>query len=221
MTHTLYSVGIITHPHRQHMADTLADTMSEHASVEMFTDTQNFGARKNAQTAWEWMASNTNTEWVLMLEDDAIPVDSIGTQLRCALPVAPTQAVSFYTGTGYPEVWQPVIREALDSAPDTTWFTAHGLCHGVALAIHRDIIGPMTHRLAGWPSVPIDQAIDTWVRYQARQPIAHSRPSLFDHADTEPLATHTWTKRLPRKAWRHGTRTVWDTTSYHIGQPSR
>ncbi|AXQ65017.1 glycosyltransferase [Mycobacterium phage Renaud18] len=191
------AIGIVGHMSRLHMAETLADTVhADYVSVDDGT----LGCEGNHQKVWNHLAAK-DTDWTVVLEDDAVPCNNFHEQLTQALAVAPTPIVSLYLGTSHPTHWQPAIQHTMNTT-DAPWITSRHLLHAVAVCIHTNLL-PFRYP----HGYPIDQGITWWARRHKHQ-VSYTRPSLIDHADQQPVIT----RRRPthtRRAWEHGTRTHW------------
>ncbi len=182
-------------------------------------DNGELGCERNHYRAWEHLNDFATTEWSIVLEDDAQPVEDFNQQAAQALAAAPTPIVSFYLGKLRPPHWQNAIRAATEQAvrTDAHYVTATHLLHAVAVAIRTDLIADMLAH-ARTSRRPWDFTIAAWA-LQDHHPVAYTWPSLVDHADGPPAITKHPDKapRPPgRKAWQVGTRTTWEPSTTHM-----
>lgn len=204
----MYRISIVAHQARADAAHALFDRVG---STHMAMDNGFWGCRRNHIKAWTYLADSP-TEWALVVEDDAEPVDGFRTQMEQVLTAAPTSIVSLYLGRGYPPQLQERCYQATAAADreQACWIVADNHLHGVAVAIKTELIGDMLTWVRQSPQ-PIDYAIRDWARHHQHL-IGFTHPSLVDHADTDSLAQHEGdgsTRTIPRKAWRVGTRDRW------------
>lgn len=218
------TVGIVAHVAREEHAWQLADTVD----AESITyDDGTLGCLGNHLRVWR-KYENHPQDWIVVLEDDAVPCPQFRAQLAAALAAAPAPIVSLYLGTGYPTHWQDSIRQVtmLADHADTAWILARHLLHAVGVAIRVEMLpGMLAHihqasRARVDRSVlplPIDEAITEWAQDRDHS-IAYTWPSLVDHADEGTLAAHQdgATRTEPRRAWRHGTRDHWSPSSVEL-----
>lgn len=179
-------------------------------------DNGDLGANGNHVRVWSHL-SHYNTDWTIVLEDDAQPITSFPIHAVCALDAAPTPIVSFYLGRSRPPQWQQRIQDALAKADanNAHWITTNRLLHAVAVAVQTPLITPMLAHIAVKRYLPIDEAIGHYARTNSI-PIAYTVPSLVNHNDTTPsISPHRdGDKRPPgRVAWRTGTHTNWNQES--------
>lgn len=204
----MVTIGIVAHVDRFKQASDLREQV--HAQYVAY-DSGALGCTANHLRVWGHLA-HAETPWVLVLEDDALPVNGFHAQLAMVLAVAPSPVVSFYLGTGNPIHWQRPIERALfkRQIERSHWLTCKHLLHAVAVAIRTDLVPSMVASVRH-DSAPIDEAISRWAGKQ-RLTVSYTVPSLCDHADTPSVIDkhpdgHARTK--PRKAWRIGTRHEW------------
>lgn len=220
-----YAIGIVAHNDRFDMAYRLSRQTD--AQIVCF-DSGELGAFGNHLQVWKALSETcTGADWLIVLEDDAQPVDTFHAQLRLALDAAPTPVVSLYLGRSRPADVQRPLRELIHAGLDSPWILAPRMLHAVAIAIRADLVPHMTDTLMQAPYVfaPIDQAIGMWTRaHTAQQQVSYAWPSLVDHADTgsvilqhedgQPrgpiIPTDTGIPVLERRvAWKVGTRADW------------
>lgn len=212
------NIAIVAHHERKEQAKALADLVdADHISMDLGDK----GANKNHRDAWTWHQHHY-ADWAVTLEDDAVPCKDFRNELEKALTVTPTHLVSLYLGRMKPEGWQDTIEHALLRADKekACWITgAHNL-HAVGIACSGQIVRALTYTLALYSVYPTDEAISLWCSRNAVD-LAHSVPSLVDHADIPTLIRHgDGEERIPgRVAWRHGTRRKWSSTSVPLIAP--
>lgn len=203
------AIGIVAHISRLSTAEWLAKTVdAEYLSV----DDGSLGAERNHCRVWRWL-SEQPADWVICLEDDALPVPDFRNQLAQVLEVAPTPIVSAYLGKLRPPKYQRAIEGALNraDAEDAHWITSNHLLHAVGVAVRSRLVTDMLNNL---PVLPIDLAIARWARAH-KYGIAYTVPSLVGHRDKPSLIAHPdGIARTPgRVAWRVGTRDHWTSAS--------
>lgn len=225
----MINIGVVAHIDRLETAETLADKVG---AEFMTVDSGNLGAGRNHEKAWQWL-EDSDSEWSVVLEDDAIPITGFRKELQVALLNAPLPIVSLYLGRFRPPHWQNSIASVI--ASPASWLLADELLHHVGVAIRSDRVSNMLDSISAdsdyvWGKIPIDEAIGRWARKRG-YPVAYSHPSLVDHDHSMPTvikhhlsqhATETGTRDDPRelrKAWVMGTRR-WDSTTARIPPPS-
>jgi GR25 family glycosyltransferase involved in LPS biosynthesis len=211
------TIGVVAHEKRRDHAEQLA-TLIEADVVMMDDRTQHLGCEANHRRTWHAL-SNSSTEWVVVLEDDAIPVPDFRHQLTQALAVAPTDIVSLYLGRSKPTYWQPQIERFTQQADHdgAHWITSPTAIHAVGLAVRTTTL--QHHRHNVW--LPPDQALTRWAEKNGHL-ISYCWPSLLEHADlpTTIRQHRDGMARTPgRVAWRTGTRDAWDDSSVHMAHP--
>jgi hypothetical protein len=204
-------IGIVAHTSRLDQANTLADKVN---ATYISVDDGTLGCNGNHKKVWAHL-SEQHTEWSILLEDDAIPVDGFIDQAQQALAVTPGHVVSFYLGRHHiPTLdWEQRKQRAIAQADsnEAHWLTTNHLLHAVAVAIPTQQIPSMWHHINKMPDVfPIDEAITHWA-YNTGRTVAYTWPSLIDHADQPTTFRHP--DKMPRPpgriAYRTGTHTHW------------
>lgn len=201
----------------------LGDVLYDKVNADvMSVDSGIVGCTTNHIRTWTKLLQHGG-DWLVVLEDDAIPVEGFRDYLAMALHDPPTDIVSLYLGQGYPTAWQRFIKKAVASKEATYILSTHVL-HGLALAIKTDLVNDML-RMVAWMSQeqrqwPIDEQITHWARERGHA-IAYTKPSLVDHADGETLVEPghhgiirdgQGTNGIKRVAWEVGTSARWDKT---------
>lgn len=210
---TTIKIGVVAHTARMSHAQTLSDKVD--ATVVSFDDGM-LGAQRNHIKVWTNLVQH-GADWLVVLEDDAVPVDDFRYQLRQALINAPTDIVSLYLGTGYPKAWQRFIKKAVTegSKAGANYIVSTHLLHGVGTAIRYDLAQDML-RMLKWMNQdqrqwPLDEQITDWARRRGHK-IAYTKPSLVNHMDGPSTIKHPDGdgRELPRHAWEVGTRHTWN-----------
>ncbi|WP_230492911.1 hypothetical protein [Martelella alba] len=187
---------VVGHHARRAMASNLAWSLGENCTL--LIDEIDSGANANHRRALEWAAEQDCR--VVVLEDDAIPVDGFQVLVSDWLARFPDSLCSFYLGTGRPPQYQMQIAERLIAADKARadYITLPRLIHGVCYSVppqHLDRV------LSRWNTTKAaDYAIGD--AYGCR--IVYPCYSLVDHADGQPVERHSdaapRTER--RRAWR-------------------
>lgn len=222
----LIPVAVVAHNTREKRAERLADFVN----AEFLTlDDGSLGPGRNHVVAWEWLAEG-DSQWSVVLEDDAMPVKGFQEQLAAMLKRAPDPVVSLYLGRGRPRHWQPSIQQVI-TRPEH-FLRAPELLHHVGVAVRNTHLSSMLAFLGhqNLRRVPIDEAVGRWVRHR-RIMVSYCNPSIVDHDANIPtsILTHTSTHaaetgrrddpREVRKAWQHGTRVLWTSQAALIPIP--
>lgn len=202
-------IGIVAHESRTQKALNL---FHEIGADKIYFDDGTLGCEGNHRWAWADLARNAeDDEFLVVIEDDALPCNDFREQLDAALRVAPTDVVSLYLGKSRPIQWQGFVRQAVSRAglEDACWITANAMLHAVGVAIRGpDLVESMLNRTSQ-SSRPIDDRITMWVR-QFGHEVSYCWPSLVDHDDALPTTVVDRQVREPgRVAWRSGTRSRW------------
>lgn len=203
-----HTVGVVAHQQRATQAQALAASIN--AEI-LHMDDGTHGCHGNHHRAWQWHTENTHTEWAVVLEDDALPVQDFRTQLTAALDAAPTDIISLYLGRQRPAPFQQRNKRATTKATNTGahWITSPHMMHAVAAAIRTQLIPEFLQHPHHY--TPPDELISTWARTNNR-PIGYTWPSLVDHADGPTLVVHPdgRPRKAGRIAWQVGTRDTWN-----------
>lgn len=149
-------------------------------------------------------------DWLVIVEDDAIPVPGFRTEASAALRCAPTELVCLYLGTGNPSGnIQRGIREAIGTPGP--WFTADFFVGAVGWAVRSHLVPDLLKDIERRD----DELPLRVTRWSQKRGIltSYTRPSLVDHLDIDStiasMPTHERAK-MPRKAWEFGSRQNWE-----------
>lgn len=197
-----FAIGIVAHESRLDQASALlAATSAEVISI----DDGKLGCTGNHLHVLKTLAT-LGAEWVVVLEDDALPCPNFRDHLAQVLTDAPSPVVSLYLGTGrwageVTSVIEPHVRHLIDEADATgsTFIEHHKLWHAVAYAIRSDMLADVIDTVSAC-RLPIDQGISRWLKVTGNR-AAYSWPSHVDHEDGE-RTINTGDIDVPRKAWK-------------------
>ncbi|MFX2636728.1 hypothetical protein [Enterobacter hormaechei] len=185
---------VVGHHSRTGHAQRLAALLDAHLLI----DDGNHGANWNHRRALEW--ADEQPCRVVVVEDDAMPVDLFFTPVTSWLKRFPDTLISFYLGTGRPPQYQMQIAERLIVADKTQadYITLPRLIHGVCYSVPPQHIERVLSR---WDSSkPADYAVGD--AYGGA--VVYPCYSLVDHADGVPVERHSDSAQRTerRRAWR-------------------
>lgn len=121
-------------------------------------------------------------ERVVIMEDDAIPVEWFLERASDWIDWFPDRLISFYLGTGRPHEWQPRVDRALEHAEDD-FITLPTLIHGVCYTLPPDQVGRVLDRMRRG-------AADYAVGRAWAGPVLYPVESLVEHRDTGSVERH-------------------------------
>ncbi|MDH2557160.1 hypothetical protein [Enterobacter roggenkampii] len=185
---------VVAHHTRIGHAQRLAALLDAHLLI----DDGNRGANWNHRRAIEWAAEQPCR--VVVLEDDALPVQGFTDKITEWLVRFPDDMLSFYLGTGRPPQYQKEIADWLIVADKSRadFITLRRLIHGVCYSIPPQHLNRVLSR---WhSSKPADYAVGD--AYGGA--VVYPCYSLVDHADGEPVERHpdSAPRTERRRAWR-------------------
>lgn len=136
---------------------------------------------------------------VLILQDDALPVEGFRGLAEAAITERPEHVISYYLGTGRPMQAEAraLIRQA--DRNNATWLTMTKLHWGVAWSIPTTMLPSLNTFLASHHG-PTDRATGQWMSVNQHR-CHYTWPSLVDHADGDTLV-HDTQPAVQRHAWR-------------------
>jgi hypothetical protein len=208
------AIGMVAHTQREERAEKVCgDIDADVCNIDDGT----LGCEDNhLEVLNQLKEKRKRSEWVVVLEDDAVVIDDFRNEVGRALASAPAPIVGLYLGTGNPSgETQRQIREAVTRSQG--WILGDALIGGVGYAIRRDllkdIIDGITDRKEELPL-----RISRWAQ-QHKILIAYPQPSLVDHQDIDPVGKpHRGPHYLPRKAWNFGPpRANWQQPAVQLG----
>lgn len=185
---------VVGHHTRTGQAQRLAALLDAHLLI----DDGNHGANWNHRRALELAAEQPCR--VVVLEDDALPVQGFTEKVTDWLVRFPDDMLSFYLGTGRPPQYQMQVAERLIVADKTQadYIKLPRLIHGVCYSVPPQHIERVLSR---WDSSkPADYAVGD--AYGGA--VVYPCYSLVEHADGEPVERHpdSAPRTERRRAWR-------------------
>lgn len=197
------SYAVCGHQGRRDAARSLADSLDAWLALDNGT----YGELGNHDRAWRYGAL-FDSDWTVVLEDDALPVPNFDQHVQAALGTLPAEpcAVSLYVGTSRPPQWQGRIERAIveSDATGAGWIKGPGPLWGVAVALPTALVPEMLFEVQSIRA-PYDERLGTWLRMHDLACLYPSY-SLVDHADWPTLIRHQdgQPRVEPRRAWRIG-----------------
>lgn len=177
---------------------------SEGAKVEIFLDHKGYGTEGNH---WRAITAPTNATNIVIIEDDAVLCKDFSRRVPLVIGKKRNQIISFYLGTGRPEVYQPIVDRKLEMMDaDDEFIELDNLIHGVCYVIPRERVLKMNYAHIDLGSDFRNMGIDFYIGWLNRKigyrSIWYSVPSLADHLDNEPVTKHPDGEKrdVPRKA---------------------
>jgi len=192
-------ITIVTaHTSRLAAAQRLCDLLD----ARMFLDDGTLGEPGNTRAALAW-AEGQDASHVLVIQDDALPVEGFAGLAEAAIDERPNHIISYYLGTGRPA--QTEARQAIRLADRTQsrWVEMSRIYWGVAWSIPTSLLP----ELNAWLSThngATDSITGRWMLRTGRL-CFYTWPCLVDHLDGPTLVEHTYSG-IERKAWRVATK---------------
>ncbi|MCZ0103860.1 hypothetical protein OYS96_26650 [Raoultella ornithinolytica] len=188
-------IAIVAHHSRRDMANDLASKLE---ADSIFMDEHSAGANANHLRALSWAAEQSDR--VIIIEEDALPVDGFRDKAQDWLARFPDDMLSFYLGTGRPPQYQKEIAGMLVEADrvNADYLVLSKLIHGVCYSPPR---GRLERMLNAWNKTlaadyAVGEAFGGRVIYPCYSLVDHADlPTVERHPDNEPR-----TER--RRAWR-------------------
>jgi len=191
-------VAVVGHVSRQARAEALAGKLG----AELFLDRLTLGSTHNHLRALNWGAELDGH--LVVLEDDALPVDGFLTLAASYLDRFPDRVLSWYLGTDtrphqrfIPGWLELAEREGRD------WCAHPKLLHAVSYAMSCDMVRSLTYKATRFAA---DEMISEALRSAEAGPVIYTIPSLVDHADEQSIENPN--RGVARKAWRIATLTA-------------
>lgn len=188
-------IAIVAHHSRHSMADELAIKLE--ADI-VFMDEHSNGANANHLRAIRWAAGQSDR--VIIIEEDALPVDGFRIKAHDWLQRFPDDLCSFYLGTGRPPQYQQQIAASLIEADKrrSDYITMDRLIHGVC---YSPPVSGLPRIMQNWNRT---KAADYAVGDALGGKVIYPCYSLVDHADGETVERHpdNQPRVERRRAWR-------------------
>lgn len=185
---------VVGHHSRFASAALLAGELGAHLLI----DEGNHGANWNHRRAIEWAAEQSYR--VVVLEDDALPVQGFTDKVTDWLVRFPDDMLSFYLGTGRPPQYQKEIAGMLVDADRVCGdhIVLSKLIHGVCYSPPQ---GGLARMLSAWNKT---LAADYAVGESFGGRVIYPCYSLVDHADLPTVERHpdNEPRTERRRAWR-------------------
>lgn len=188
-------IAIVAHHSRRAMANDLASKLE---ADSIFMDEHSAGANANHLRALSWAAEQSDR--VIIIEEDALPVDGFRDKAQDWLARFPDDMLSFYLGTGRPPQYQKEIAGMLVESDrvNADYLVLSKLIHGVCYSPPQ---GRLARMLSTWNKTlaadyAVGEAFGGRVIYPCYSLVDHADlPTVERHPDNEPR-----TER--RRAWR-------------------
>lgn len=173
--------------------------------VTRFEDTGHRGALWNHIQALEWASKQKPR--VIVIEDDALPVEGFIDLASAWLDLMPDDLISFYLGKGAPIYRQHEIGLKIAEADRSGAHTVlmDTLLHGVCYSVPPKHIPGMIRRIEHTNRhAPADTTIGEAWSMETHRAVVYTLSSLVDHDDGMPCICEHHGRRptVPRRAWR-------------------
>lgn len=187
---------VVAHVDRIEQAHELRDNLGALVTLDDGT----LGAGGNHREALR-LGLATGAEHVLVLEDDALPIDGLLDHVAHATKHRPDQLLGLYVGQQRPRAER--VAEAVRKADEqgASWLTYPGLLWGVATVWPADLARDYLrseHSSNLW-----DVHVKRWCQRRGLE-VAYCWPSLVDHRDEDSVVVRQAGRQPGRVAWRVG-----------------
>lgn len=185
-----------------------ANTLALETGADIIVDPVGDGSERSATDnhVRAMQLADPSADWVVVLEDDAVPIDDFSTVLRNQLSeIDNDKIVSLYLGKQRPPSIQPTLQRTIESAPeDTSWLVTRNLYWGVGVCIPGVFVDSIADHVLS-SSHPWDSSVGRWALTNSVE-VWYSWPSLVDHLDEETTINHAdgMGRVAGRRAWRIG-----------------
>lgn len=219
------SLAVVGHPDRKSLVDKLNQKIDPDA---ICMDTQKIGCGLNHFRAIQQAyghAVEHYRQWIVVVEDDCIPVPDFRTHAEEALQYAPTNLVSFYLGINHPSQFQYNFSKAVKE--QVSWIIHPTMRHAVGYAVKVECVPSLQESMSpllerNWAP---DDAISEYAKSHEHM-VSYSNPSIVNHLDIPSVIqkrTHlglpVMGKPLARKAHRYGVPKRWDSSYIAVKVP--
>lgn len=209
-------IGVAAHVSRTKMANALADSVEADVLNVDYTDATAFEDRLAACVANHLTVlrllqeRRINERWVIVLEDDALPIGDFRLQAELALDYARAPVVGFYIGRSGAALNLEALTDAW--ARGKAWAEAHHMISAVAYAIRANHLVNIIAGFDGAPGVSVEAHITRWAHSNMER-FNYTIPSLVDHATVDSIVTPDNRDADIRRAWKVGVAASWDTST--------
>lgn len=187
-------IAVVAHPSRMDHVKRVMEAMPE---VEFFpfVDYHGIGASRNHHRAIQWAAKQDCR--VIIMEDDAVPVDEFIHKAGLWCAVAHNQVISFYLGTSRPKDYQGLVNSKISDAGNNPCIILDKFIHGVCYTMSQDNYRLVAERYD--VNRPADFAIGECFPGKS---FVFVKDSLVEHLDGESVESHQdrQPRTEPRKA---------------------
>jgi hypothetical protein len=196
------SASVMAHPDRGEQVTALVAALDRPVTVYWDSEGKPSG---NGDRVWRtarggWSVADPDSDWHVLLQDDALPCADFLAGLERALEYVPQNAVvSPYLGTGrnVPIRWEAMARTA--DTVGASWVRSRKLMWGVCIALPTRLIPEMIDYADRKAGVPDDMRVAGWAE-RFDHDVWYTWPSLVDHLPIPSLTKH---KANERRARRH------------------
>lgn len=191
------NVIVVSHPDRLDYVEQL-----QHSSLSIVTTViDTVSALNGHRTALRLALAHTSR--VVIMEDDAIPVENFHALAQEWCDLHPDDLLSFYLGTSYPRNHQPMVDERMRIADmqGRRELQMPQLIHGVCYSIPVNRLQEVVNRLDAMTG---NQAADFAIGAAWQRAVYYPLESLVQHRDTAPVEKHPdgLVRQMPRVARR-------------------
>ena len=198
MVETQVKIVIVAHHARRVQAEQLASELNAYVIMDEVGRGALWGHRK----ALEWAVQQNGR--VVVMEDDALPVDGFCNKADTWLERLPDDLVSFYLGTGRPPQYQGQIAHLLRRAEQwrEPYISLPQLIHGVCYSVPVDKVEAVLSKLPAHGAA--DFAIGNAWQQLTRKAVIYPVRSLVDHDDLPSVEVHPdgRARTETRRAWQ-------------------
>lgn len=186
------SASIMAHPDRSALVDRLRASLDRDVPVAWDDEGPPSG---NADRVWRtarrgWGLADSEADWHLLIQDDALASPDLLAGLEKALDHAPLDAVvSPYFGQGgaVGARWARIGAEA--ERRSASWVLSERLMGGVAICLPTGLIPDFIARADTMAGVPDDMRVAGWSRRRHGE-VWYTWPSLVDHQPVPSITKH-------------------------------